>query len=527
MSTGATAVLFGIDYRDSTGALAHIKAPDIKSFQDGKSFVAEYIGGAAGQGNAALTAADASALEAQGLSIVSIYENRPLGQPGMSDTDPSGQYTSSWVDYFKPGQGTADAQNAISGAGSAGQLTGAIYFAIDLDPAKSTDSTTGLNRISEATALNQIDEYFREISAYFNSYNQQHGTSYQIGVYGAGDVLGTIVADPMVTAGGTHAFTWLAAPTAWPGYNTFTTWDMKQYDNDQFQLDGRNVDLDQTSGGPFGQWGVDAQTIQNDYFGITRGSLPSDQAGTIAASINAGTQTETQYVNGLLSQVTGTSIPAVAVEASMYGAVGTSAEITSLATQFLPAQVAFAMQHGFNPQVVATEALGLVFAFANETGSTAFATNFGPSNPGMPNSAAGDTAFAAAAATAIFGTASTTNLVNAIDGYVVNWKAFYTSVGVLPGIPTPTEFQIDLAARGAAWGDAVGVALAANLGPFNALTTNFLQDAAQGTAMYSAALGAQPSHAIFQGATLSPAAALNSSSVQLTGVAPDFPHALI
>jgi hypothetical protein len=111
----------------------------------------------------------------------------------MSDTDPSGNYTSAWVDYFQPGQGTTDAQNAISGATSAGQLTGAIYFAIDLDPAKSTDPTTGLNRICEATALNQIDEYLREISA----------------------------------------------------------------------LDGRNVDLDQTSGGPFGQWGIAAQACSD------------------------------------------------------------------------------------------------------------------------------------------------------------------------------------------------------------------------------------------------------------------------
>ena len=264
MSTTSTAVLFGIDYRDSAGALAHIDAADIKSFQGGKSFVALYIGGAAGQGKAALTAADASALVAQALSIVSIYENRPPSQPGMSDTDSSGNYTSAWVDYFQPGQGTQDAQNAISGANSAGQLTGAIYFAIDLDPAKSKDPITGSNRISEAAALNQIDEYFQEISAYFNSYNQQNGTSYQVGVYGAGDVLATIVADPMVTAGGTRAFTWLAAPTSWPGHDTFTTWDIKQYDNDKFQLDGRNVDLDQTSGGSFGQWGIAAQTIQND-----------------------------------------------------------------------------------------------------------------------------------------------------------------------------------------------------------------------------------------------------------------------
>jgi hypothetical protein len=85
-----------------------------------------------------------------------------------------------------------------------------------------------------------------------------------------------------------------------------------------------------------------ATTIQNDYFAITRTFLPLDQATTEANVINAGTQTEAQYVSGLLAQVLNTTIPAVAVEGSMYGAVGTSAEVTSLATRFLPDQVAFA-----------------------------------------------------------------------------------------------------------------------------------------------------------------------------------------
>ncbi len=242
---------------------------------------------------------------------------------------------------------------------------------------------------------------------------------------------------------------------------------------------------------------VSVSQIQNDYLAITRSALAPNQATAIANAINAGMQTETQYVIGLLSQVANTTIPAVAVEASMYGAVGSSTEITLLTNQFLPGQVAFAMQHGLNPQVVATEALGLVFAFNNETGSTTFANNFGPSNPAMPNSTAGDAAFAAAAVTSIFGSASTTNLVNVMDGFVTNWKAFYNSVGVLPGIPSPTAAQIDLAARGAAWGDAVGVALSSNIGPLNAAVANFLEDAAQGIAQYSMSLVGQPAHHAF------------------------------
>ena len=384
----------------------------------------------------------------------------------MSGTDPQGNYTSSWVDYLShPGQGTTDAQNAIIGAASAGQLSGAIYFAMDFDPARSTDPITHTNRISETAALNLIDKYFQDISIYFNNYNQTHGTSYQIGVYGAGDTLTKVVNDPLVTVDGNHAYTWLAGATAWAGSNTFGTWDLKQYDNDKFKLDGRNVDLDQSSGQDFGQWGNSStQTIKHDYLAITRDVISSDQAGGVANSINAGTQTEFHYVTGLLSQVADTTIPAVAVEASMYGSVGSSAEITLLATQFLPGQVENATAHGLNAQVYASEALGLALAFGNETGGTAFANKFGPSSSTMPNTVAGDMAFATAAATTIFGSASTTNLANVLDGFVTNWKAFYGSSGI-PGIAHASADQIDLAAQRGRMGRCGGRRLSERAGP--------------------------------------------------------------
>jgi len=236
--------------------------------------------------------------------------------------------------------------------------------------------------------------------------------------------------------------------------------------------------------------------IQNDYLAIARSALALDQAAAIVTAISAGTQTETQYVDGLLSQVVNTTIPAVAVEATMYGATGTSATITNLTTNFLPAQVANAISHGFNPQVYASEALGLTFAFGNETGNKAFANNFGPSNNVMPNTAVGDAAFAAAACSTFFGAGSTANLVSVMQTFVSNWKAFYTPNGI-PGNATPTADQIDLAARGAAWGDMVGIALANNLGPLSAQVVNFLEDAAQGTAVYGASLVGQPIHQPF------------------------------
>jgi probable HAF family extracellular repeat protein len=238
------------------------------------------------------------------------------------------------------------------------------------------------------------------------------------------------------------------------------------------------------------------QGIQNDYLAIIRSALPVDQALPVINSINLGTQTETQYVTSLLSQAANTSIPAVAVEGSMYNAVGTSAEITKLVTEFLPAQVTNAIQNGLNPQVYACEALGLVFAFGDENSGQAFATHFGPSKAAMSGTPAGDAAFAAAAASTIFGSAATANTPGAILQFVSNWEAFYTSHGV-PGFPTATPDQIDIAARGAAWGDAVGVELANNLGPLNGQVINFLDDAAQGTAGYSASLIGQPAHQPF------------------------------
>ena len=117
------------------------------------------------------------------------------------------------------------------------------------------------------------------------------------------------------------------------------------------------------------------QTIQNDYLGITATALSLAAATTEANAIAVGTTTETGYVNSLLSQVADTTIPVVAVEASMYGAVGSSAVITNLVTNFLPGQLAYAHQAGLDPVVFACLETALVFAFSNETGAKTFANN--------------------------------------------------------------------------------------------------------------------------------------------------------
>jgi hypothetical protein len=70
-----------------------------------------------------------------------------------------------------------------------------------------------------------------------------------------------------------------------------------------------------------------------------------------------------------------------------------------------------------------------------------------------------------------------------------------------------------------AWGDLVGLALETpSLSPLNAQAINFLEAAAQGTAIYSASLSSQPTAAPFQGAATA-SAARTANHVQLTGVA--------
>jgi probable HAF family extracellular repeat protein len=270
---------------------------------------------------------------------------------------------------------------------------------------------------------------------------------------------------------------------------------------------------------------ITAQLIQSEYLAITRTTIPLDQATTIANAINAGTQTETQFINGLLSQVADTTIPVVAVEGSMYGAVGSSAVITNLVNNFLPGQLAYAMQVGLDLQTFACLETALVFAFANESGSTAFANNFGPSNAAMPATAAGDAAFAAAATNAIFGSAQTANTAPAILGYVHFLEGFFTANGIV-GVQTPTADQIIIAARAGAWGEGIAIAEGNNLGPFPGQTTNFLEDAAQGAAIYSAPFSNQPTAAPFQGAATA-SVATAASHVQVTGVAAPVDHVVM
>ncbi len=69
--------------------------------------------------------------------------------------------------------------------------------------------------------------------------------------------------------------------------------------------------------------------IQNDYFTITRNTLPLDQATSIANSINSGLQTELQYVSNLATTVRDTTSAIL----SIFEILGTTADSASLTTE--------------------------------------------------------------------------------------------------------------------------------------------------------------------------------------------------
>jgi len=281
------------------------------SHYDGPTqFVMNYIGVSS---DTYLRKSEAEELRDSGLQIVSIFQ-----KTGMSYRD------SNWESYFagtdsdthQP-QGYADGLSAISAANLAGQTSGAIYFAIDLDPRTAKSHT-------EAQVLDDIDTYFRQVRLAFDYYmSTTPNCSYEIGVYGAGDTCQRIIGDLQV---GAH-YTWLSGSTEWTdssqkstvkGHTTFTNWTIQQYDNELTKVGSVTVDLDRTSTDKFGQW-VPRTDIPADSTQTTTAVGPGAQ-GVISISNNSGgTVNATLSATGDKCVVTNTDTQKIIVEAIEYG----------------------------------------------------------------------------------------------------------------------------------------------------------------------------------------------------------------
>ena len=224
-------------------------------------------------------------------------------------------------------------------------------------------------------------------------------------------------------------------------------------------------------------------------------------AASEAAAINAqtpGGPTVYSYAVQLLEGQISLAQIAMADSALMEGvtvaagsvAAPTPNTLALFTTQFLPAQVNFALANGFDPTVFAGQALGLALST-----NAAFNANY--------------VSLSATAFTSSVATLTGLN-ANAISGWLANWTAFYTA-------NPPTGASIQQAAYGATFGDAIGTALlnptpiaSTNMpsglpdGRFSTLQNevyNALKVNAEGTYVAGVALGALPQETPLQGET--------------------------
>jgi probable HAF family extracellular repeat protein len=229
------------------------------------------------------------------------------------------------------------------------------------------------------------------------------------------------------------------------------------------------------------------------------------EATTEAASINAGTQTVAGYANQLILKDQALSQVVMAADSLMFGAVDTEQEMTTLTTQFVPAQLAFfnslppATQTGAGgPIVWDAEVTGFALSGPNGNNNPVtkgnFAANLASLNTGANAGDAGNTAFADAVSTAIFGNLSETNQVLS---FLTSFISFFTAnPSALNGA------SLLQGADGITFGAEVGIALAnpTTVGAFlEGLVSNALIDNAEGILEPGVALGLQPQPTPLQG----------------------------
>jgi hypothetical protein len=203
--------------------------------------------------------------------------------------------------------------------------------------------------------------------------------------------------------------------------------------------------------------------------------------------INSQSSTVYSYAQQLLANNISFSQVATAVDSLMFGVTDNVSELAKLATQFLPPQVTHAVADGFNPTVYAAEVCGLALAGGNGT-SNAFAADF---------SSLSVSQFASEVAS-LTGVNST-----AIQGFAQNWENFYTAN------PSATfGLSVTLASYGAAFGDAVGVALLnpsvnGSLALLDSEVQNALIDNAEGLYQVGIPLSEEQPHNPLQGEAFS------------------------
>lgn len=192
-TTGSGSTVSGID----CALDCQDKAVKIK--KAGFTFVCRYYRNAASH-YPPLTAQEAAALSAAGLSVVSVWES-----------------ASDKIGHFSFTSGVNEATSAYHQALLVGQPKSTpIYFAVDAD-------------FDEQEIAGPVRDYFRGIASGFDAISH-HAPIYEIGVYGSGLTCGVL------TDQGLAKYAWLAMSTGWRGSKTFSRWNIKQ--------SGKTVNLD-------------------------------------------------------------------------------------------------------------------------------------------------------------------------------------------------------------------------------------------------------------------------------------------
>ena len=235
-------------------------------------------------------------------------------------------------------------------------------------------------------------------------------------------------------------------------------------------------------------------TLQQGLTFTTNAIDAANQANAINAP--GATVSVFTYAASLLNANVSLSQVAMGLFPFMTGVTDTVAHIGAITTQFLPAQVTFAVSKGFNPTVFAAEAYGSALS-TNAAFNANFVTPFANNPAGFAANVSAATGVSAAA----------------ILQFVNNWTAFFTQ--------NPSALQgrtVTQASFGAAFGDAFGTALltpglTSNIAtvfttnpnfPFSpntvqGIVANALIDNAEGLYNAGVALGTLPPHNLLQG----------------------------
>ena len=229
-----------------------------------------------------------------------------------------------------------------------------------------------------------------------------------------------------------------------------------------------------------GQYGMEISFPDNPIFSISSAqdfqgegflTVNFDSGANLTwdySTSNAAIMTDFQLIGGsifLTVFTTPTISPSFSSESAgtivytaEFGSAPSASELTVL-SQFAQAQFDYGRKIGVqDPGVYAFEALGVALASSGQD----FQNRFGPSNSMYPASTAGDAQFVTDSYTSVFGRAGTAAQVQQFVGQLNYFETLYTAAGTFG-----SQSNIDLLARGAVYGQMLGIAHGSNLGDDN------------------------------------------------------------